>query len=140
MATLAETNSQTISAAFARLRQSSEDRFRIGMERLLDFAVQAALEHHDDSHQQHLLLGDTYGWVLFHNGVEISRSVVGSGDGDVSSRLTEVSHTTKGWCGIVMAGMQPMGYFNFLYEFAPMREAIADLKQNGLSSSFFKRI
>lgn len=140
MASLADRNSQTITAAFTRFRQTTDERFRIGMERLLGFAVQAALEHHDDRHQNHSLLGDTYGWVLFHDGVEVSRNIVGHGDGDVTERLGTVPHWDQGWCGIVMAGMNPVGYFDVIYEFVPMRKAIADLKQNGLSSSYFKRI
>lgn len=137
---MAENNSKVISAAFARLRQSSEVRFRMGMELLMDYAMNAALENHDDRHQQHLVMGDTYGWIIFHDGVEVSRKVLGSGDGDVSSRLGAVNHFGKGWCGVLMAGMAPMGYFNVLYEFVPLRQTIEDLKQNGLSSRFFKRV
>lgn len=140
MATMSQQNAKTISSAFARFRQSTEDRFRMGMELLMDYAVQAALANHDSRHQSHLVMGDTYGWILFHDGVEVSRKVIGSGDGDVSSRLGSVNRPGVGWCGVLMSGFRPMGYFDVAYEFIPLRQTIADLKQNGLSSRFFRRV
>ena len=60
-------NDQVILNAFARLKATQDEVIRAGMYGLLEDAVQIALAAHDEKHQSHIELGDTYGWMLVHN-------------------------------------------------------------------------
>ena len=57
-----QANQQTIKNAFARLKSTKDEVIRAAMYGLLEDAVQIALDAHDEKHQSHIELGDTYGW------------------------------------------------------------------------------
>ena len=130
-------NSQTISRAFARLQETKDEVIRAGMYGLLEDAVQVALDAHDEKHQSHIELGDTYGWMLVHNR-QIEELVVvsnsnnrGNATRKLKARLKDLP--SKGWAGIVLAGLQPAKYFVVVYELGMLGFSMKVTKDN-----FFK--
>lgn len=113
-------NSQTIKNAFARLARNEEEAIRRGMYGLLEDAVQIALEAHDDKHQAHIEIGDTYGWILIHNGKIEDLMVVSTpqNEGRATEQLRNIVGKvgSSGWVGVVMAGLEPAEYFAIVYE------------------------
>lgn len=113
-------NSQTIENAFARLRMNEEEIIRRGMYGLLEDAVQIALDLHDENHQAHIEIGDTYGWILIHNGQIEDLMVISTpqNEGRATEQLREIVSKVKqrGWVGVVMAGLEPANYFSVIYE------------------------
>jgi hypothetical protein len=73
-------NEKVIAKAFERLAASKESSLRKGMYQLLDDAMNTALELHDETHQSHIELGDTYGWMLVINGTIDKIKVKSEGD------------------------------------------------------------
>jgi hypothetical protein len=127
-------NEKVIAKAFERLAASEESSLRKGMYQLLDDAMNTALELHDETHQSHIELGDTYGWMLVINGTIDKIKVKSEGDkvGQASAMLrTYVSKVPqRGVAGIVMAGMQPANFFTINYEKAILESTIQITKQN----------
>ena len=130
-------NSQTISRAFARLQETKDEVIRAGMYGLLEDAVQVALDAHDEKHLSHIELGDTYGWMLVHNR-QIEELVVvsnsnnrGNATRKLKARLKDLP--SKGWAGIVLAGLQPAKYFVVVYELGMLGFSMKVTKDN-----FFK--
>jgi hypothetical protein len=127
-------NEKVIAKAFERLAASKESSLRKGMYQLLDDAMNTALELHDETHQSHIELGDTYGWMLVINGTIDKIKVKSEGDkvGQASAMLrTYVSKVPqRGVAGIVMAGMQPANFFTINYEKAILESTIQITKQN----------
>lgn len=127
-------NSQTIGNAFARLRRMEEEVIRRGMYALLEDAVQIALELHDENHQAHIEIGDTYGWVLIHNGNIEELAVVSTpqNEGRATEQLRKKARwiNKKGWVGIVMAGLEPANYFSVTYESNLLYYTLQDIRQN----------
>lgn len=127
-------NEKVIAKAFERLVASKESSLRKGMYQLLDDAMNTALELHDETHQSHIELGDTYGWMLVINGTIDKIKVKSEGDkvGQASAMLrTYVSKVPqRGVAGIVMAGMQPANFFTINYEKAILESTIQITKQN----------
>ena len=128
---LYEQNKKTIKEAVAKFRENAEGVFEKGMADLLDNAVQFALDSHDEGHQQHLKQGDSYGWALFR-GKKMVRYKIFS---QVANKKNAMYHAMKSvdvpgsktWCGVIMAGMTPVGYFSTDYElniFALTKEEI----------------
>lgn len=143
-----EDNAKKIADAFARMTANADRAFQNGLERLLDFGVEMCLEEHDDKHQRHLETGDTYSWVLFHNGVEVKRKtfiqgkeVIGFAD-EAISKVSSSHAKGIGWEGFVIAGLKTSKdkgeatYFQVRYEFIPMRAAIKDIKREDFSKYF----
>ena len=127
-------NSQTISRAFARLQETKDEVIRAGMYGLLEDAVQVALDAHDEKHQSHIELGDTYGWMLVHNR-QIEELVVvsnsnnrGNATRKLKARLKDLP--SKGWAGIVLAGLQPAKYFVVVYELGMLGFSMKVTKDN----------
>ena len=113
-------NKQVIRNAFARLKATKDEVIRQGMYGLLEDAVQIALEAHDEKHQSHIELGDTYGWMLVHNR-KIEEIAVVATDNNVGKATTQLRKAVKdlpkkGWVGVVMAGLEPADYFAVVYE------------------------
>lgn len=127
-------NSQTIGNAFARLRRNEEEAIRTGMYSLLEDAVQIALELHDEYHQSHIEIGDTYGWVLIHNGKIEDLMVVSTpqNEGRATEQLQDIVSKVRqtGWVGVVMAGLEPANYFSVTYEANLLYYTTLDIKQN----------
>lgn len=127
-------NEKVIKKAFERLAKSKDTSIRMGMYRLLERAVKAALELHDETHQSHIELGDTYGWMLVVNGRIDKIQVKSEGDkvGQASQMLRTYEskvHDT-GYVGVVMAGMQPANFFTINYEKGILESTIQVTKYN----------
>lgn len=135
-------NEQVIKNAFARLRETKDEVIRAGMYGLLEDAVQIALEAHDERHQSHIELGDTYGWMLVHNRKIEEIAVVSTSDnrGKATKQLRAVVKDlpSKGWAGVVMAGLEPANYFSVIYEMGMLDYSFQITKQN--FSQYFKKL
>lgn len=135
-------NQQVIKNAFARLSLSKDEIIRAGMYGLLEDAVQIALEAHDEKHQSHIELGDTYGWMLIHNHKIEEIAVVSTADNrgkatrQLRAKLKDLP--SKGWVGVVMAGMEPANYFSVRYEIGMLDFSMQITEQNFLQ--YFKAI
>lgn len=121
MANYRRQNDKTIRRAFAGITAGLSGRIENAMVELLKSAVIYALQNHDDDHQMHILMGDTYGWILLHDGVEVRREVTAHHSSEafsanllLSNAIPELPKT--GWIGVVMAGMQPAKWFAVQYE------------------------
>lgn len=130
-------NSQVIGNAFARLRRNEEEIIRRGMYELLEDAVQVALDLHDPKHQAHIEIGDTYGWVLIHNGQIEELAVVSTpqNEGRATEQLQDIVGKVRstGWVGVVMAGLEPANYFSVTYESNLLQYTFQEIKRD-----FFK--
>lgn len=135
-------NQQVIKNAFARLSLSKDEVIRSGMYGLLEDAVQIALDAHDEKHQSHIELGDTYGWMLVHNHKIEEIAVVATADNrgqatkQLRAKLKDLP--SKGWVGVVMAGLEPANYFSVRYEMGMLDFAIRMTEQNFFQ--YFKKI
>ena len=77
MANYLRQNSRTIDKAIRSFVEQDEKIIIQGMCDLLSEAVQYALSIHDEGHQQHLQIGDTYGWALVNDGKMVALEVDG---------------------------------------------------------------
>lgn len=113
-------NAQIIKNAFARFTANKDEVIRRGMYGLLEDAVDFALAIHDERHQAHIEIGDTYGWMLVHNHRIQEIAVVATADnrGKATKQLRAklAKLPAKGWIGVVMAGLSPANYFSVSYE------------------------
>lgn len=129
-------NKQTIKNNFQHLRNMRDEVVRNGMYNLLEDAVQIALELHDENHQAHIEIGDTYGWVLIHNGKIEDLMVVSTpqNEGRATEQLRKKASgvSKRGWIGIVMAGLEPANYFSVTYESNLLYYTTLEIKQNFL--------
>lgn len=135
-------NRQVIKNAFARLKSTKDEVIRAGMYGLLENAVQIALDAHDEKHQSHIEIGDTYGWMLVHDRKIEEIAVVSTSDnrGRATEQLrAKVKDLPKdGWVGVVMAGLEPANYFSVIYETGMLDFAVQMTKQD--FSQYFKAI
>lgn len=136
-------NKAKIISAFAKSYVNAHMAMQQGLERLLNLGVEYCLKNHDARHQRHLQVGDSYGWLLMHNGEEIKRRIYAEGaeaEGNASSSLDWVKGIMPqdGYVGIILAGVDPPEYFQVLYEFVPMRQAIKDIKAEDFNRYFKK--
>lgn len=126
---MARSNESVIERAFARLASSEEKIVRDGLRRTLDEAVRYALAIHDGRHRRHIESGDTYGWVIIHDGVSVQLAVNARGEaiGDVTARLLRMEGRVRrtGWVGVVMAGMNPPSFFALDYEMDVMHDTVS---------------
>lgn len=139
---MGKSNQQIIDNAFARLRFTKDKVIRAGMYGLLEDAVQIALDAHDERHQSHIELGDTYGWMLVHDHKIEEIAVVSTSDnrGKATQQLQDklADLPSKGWIGVVMAGLEPANYFSITYELGMIDFALQMTKQNFFQ--YFKAI
>lgn len=126
-------NEQIIKNAFARFSANKDEVIRSGMYGLLEDAVQFALAIHDERHQSHIEIGDTYGWMLVHNHRIEEISVVATADnrGKATKKLRSklAKLPAKGWVGVVMAGLEPANYFAVTYEVGIINNTATMTKQ-----------
>lgn len=128
-------NEATIKSALARLKGNKDEIIRRGMCALLEDAVKIALATHDRRHNAHIKLGDTYGWMLLHDGnIEVMK-VISTADnrGRATSQLKKKAlfgTFRKGWVGVVMAGLEPAIYFEVLYEMGILDHTVEITRQN----------
>lgn len=127
-------NEKVIKAAFARFVKSKDMTIRMGMYRLLEDAVKAALEFHDEDHQSHIEMGDTYGWMLVVNGridkIEVNAEAEKVGQASQMLRTYEGKVANLGYVGVVMAGMQPANFFTINYEKGILESTIHITRSN----------
>lgn len=137
-----QANQQTIKNAFARLKSTKDEVIRAAMYGLLEDAVQIALDAHDEKHQSHIELGDTYGWMLVHNHkieeIAVVATVDNRGQATKQLRAKLKDLPSKGWVGVVMAGLEPANYFSVRYEMGMLDFAIQMTEQNFFQ--YFKKI
>ena len=136
---LRKANNDTIKNAFARLIASKDEKITAAMYGMLEDAVQIALEIHenDPRHHNHLVIGDTYGWMLVHNHRIQEIMVVSTEDNEgkatdqLRAYLKELPE--KGWAGVVMAGMETMDgftYFSYRFERIVLEQTARITKEN----------
>ena len=135
-------NKDVIKNAFSRLVKTKDEVIEAGMYDVLENAVHVALAAHNETHQSHIQIGDTYGWMLVHNHRIVEISVVATDDnrGNATKQLrTKLRDLPKtGWIGVVMAGMQPASYFSVAYELGTLEHARTITQLNFFQ--FFKPI
>lgn len=147
-------NDKKIENAFAVAQRRMNENIMVGMKTTLDAGMQYCLDHHKDvsenggPHTRHLETKNSYGWVIAYNGMEISRKIhPASGATDEAGRVIDsradqllseaVSKASaNGWVGIVLASMEPVGYYRLKDEFKMLRLAISDLKTKGFDTYF----
>lgn len=135
-------NVKTIERAIKLFQKEAEKVFIAGFESLLRDAVKICLDMHDRRMHMHTEIGDSYGWIMFHDKKEIKREVnagTAEATGNANASLSAVNITDDGWVGVVMAGMDPPQYFAINYEFWVMRRAINKLSSRNFSK-YFKKI
>ena len=121
MARYEQRNAATIERSFDMFSKRKEKYVEDGLRKLLQSAIEFALESHDSGHQLHLQYGDTYGWMIVHNG-EVVDIAVTEGEkmrhGDTARQLEAMadSFSGRGWVGVVMAGMNHPNYYAVDYE------------------------
>ncbi len=135
-------NEKVIKAAFARLAKSKDMSIRMGMYRLLEDAVKTALELHDENHQSHIEMGDTYGWMLVVNGridkIEVNAEGDKVGQASQMLRTYEGRVPNLGYVGVIMAGMQPANFFIINYEKGILESTIHITRSN--FNYYFRKI
>lgn len=135
-----EANRKVIDSTVKQFKQSANIVFQKGMEDMLNYAVEFALHSHDEGHQQHLIQGDSYGWGLFHNSRLVSYKIVSQVSKKKNQLLSAIRSVnvpnTKSWCGVIMAGMSPMGYFSTDYEIEILELTKDEIRAN--FSRYFK--
>lgn len=135
-------NKDVIKNAFSRLVKTKGEVIETGMYDVLENAVHVALAAHNETHQSHIQIGDTYGWMLVHNHRIVEISVVATDDNrgnatkQLRAKLRDLPKT--GWIGVVMAGMQPASYFSVAYELGTLEHARTITQLNFFQ--FFKPI
>lgn len=113
-------NEQTIRRAFSDFAIDKHKRVLEGLEGLMRDAVMFIYEQHRvDGHENHLEYGDTFGWAIYYNG-QLLKKKVNTGmeisDFSVSDELESRLANSKGYVGIVMAGMDPKTIFWYSHE------------------------
>lgn len=143
-ATYERRNDRRIESVIKGFNKEAEKVLLSGFESLLRDAVQICLDKHDGHARMHTKMGDSYGWIIFHDKKEIKREVnAGNAEamGNANASLSGLKSTLKddGWVGYVLAGMEPPQYFAINYEFWVMRRAIGTLTSKNFSK-YFKKI
>lgn len=136
-----EKNNNTISSAFARMFADKSASIENALTTILEAGVSIALDLHDTFHQNHIENGDSYGYAIWHDG-ELSKVKIWSeteSANSVRSALTSFgAPSSTGWCGIVMAGMNPAEYYKFDYEIDILNTTVSQIEQD--FGKYFTRI
>lgn len=134
-------NAKTITDAFSRLSAVKDICARNALVKALEYAMEWALLSHDEEHQQHIALGDNYGWAVVHDNeiVDMDIKAPHGEDGDAERQLRGIvqSSKRKGWYGILMAGMTgAVTYYSVDYETAILYSTINST--GSVFNDFFK--
>lgn len=132
MNTLTNKNAQTINNAFTAFKAMADKSGRIGIEKLLQWGLERCLQKHDSRHQSHIEMGGGYGWILFHNGIEVKRYVYTAHGNivlDINEAMSEIKLKHWTWEGYVVACMKPRSWFVRRAEISFMNGAIADMSE-----------
>lgn len=136
-----ENNINTIKSAFARIKDNKDISIENAITTILEAGVTIALDLHDTFHQNHIENGDSYGYAVWHNGELIKTKVWSEKESPASVRSALTSYgspSSIGWCGIVMAGMNPSEYYKFDYENDILNMTVSQVEQD--FKKYFKRI
>ena len=132
--TFEKANDNIINKAFKRLTMTKDEAIRAAMYGILEDAVQHALQIHDESHPEHVAIGDTYGWMLVqdHKIQEIAVVSTSNNRGEATDLLLAYLNElpTKGWVGVVMAGMAKPSFFSIRYEEKILDDTVQITRQN----------
>lgn len=136
-------NDNKIIKAFAKAKAAVKASIKDTMIELLDLGVEYCLNAHDATHQMHLEIGDSYAWMLLYNGKKVDSKIYAQGaepQGNATKALATVKRNVPqaGWVGIILAGLEPVTYFNLRYEFIPMRAGMQTLSAQDFDKYFNK--
>ena len=133
-ASLKKANNDVINKAFKRLTMTKDEAIKAAMYGILEDAVQYALEIHDEAHPDHIVFGDTYGWMLVHDHKihEIAVVSTDKNEGETTELLQNHLNElpAKGWAGVVMAGMAKPSFFSIRYEEKILVQTVRITRQN----------
>ena len=107
---MAQSAAQVFKQATDKLRKRLDETCQKALETTLRNAMQDALKSHDAKHQQHIEVGDNYGWMVCKDGQLVSYDVYATSDNRGTAReqlnelLTEMP--SSGWSGMLVAGMK----------------------------------
>lgn len=137
-------NTATINRLFKQAVKDVDLSVREGFEYMLELGVLYCLEEHDARHQNHLEIGDSYGWMLVRNGRKVSMKIHSASVDANANAVTMLSAVKKkvsktGYVGIVLAGMQPFALYSEDYEFLIMRRGMSKLEQRDFGK-YFKQV
>lgn len=121
-------NNSAINRMFKGLSSRVATASKVTMEEALRNAVADALEAHEQHEWGvtitgktrrglHQILGDTYGWILLHDGNEVAREVTtndrsNAGKANIALDSIKAGTRRRGWVGYVLACMEPVTYFS----------------------------
>ena len=127
-------NERTIRKAFEGFMNNERQFMISGMKGLLDAAVIFALRIHQEKYlHNHLETGDSYGWALGYRGQCIAIKVntwddLPTTDAQITSDLMDIvcrfSSNKDNYVGVVMAGMEPVEYYNVNMELEVLGDTI----------------
>lgn len=103
-------NDRTIHDGFRELGAYADIICANALCNVLNMAMQRILDDHDHTHFGHRLTGDSYGWMVFHDGKEyednINRGSYGTGNALELLREAGRERAIRGWSGILLASME----------------------------------
>ena len=131
---------RVVSDSLKRLVKNNDVVIENALVQMMDNAVLYALRSHDENHRMHIEMGDSYGWVILHDGNAVKHKVTegkGQPAGNAYASMMRIARDVAGpgWIGIVVAGMnssRPM-YFAVDYEMGILYETIDHTEQTGLN-------
>lgn len=141
MATHVTENDKIIENAFSRLAATEDELITSGLRKMLKDGMNIALQLHDAEHLHHIEMGDSYGWILWHNGDVVDMEVKAkhhTGSSVEWQMRTIPAVVKEGWCGAIVAGMLPTHYFAYDYEIGILETTIDLVKEN--FHYYFKRV
>jgi hypothetical protein len=137
----ASQNKRTINAAFKRFGILTEAIIENGMKRIMNEAMMIALATHDADHWFHKSTGNSYGWLVLHDGKHVAHKVNEGlhGEGDAYTELMGAARDVPqvGWVGILLASMGEVHdnakgklyFFHLDYEMAVLNNAREDVEK-----------
>lgn len=134
-------NERVIKKAFSRWTDGLDGEIERSLVQTMKDGMLYALGAHDDTHRMHTILGDTYGWMVVHNGIEVERGLnehhVHSNNDAENAHLALDSCLHEcpksGFVGIVLASMEPVSYYAFAAEAEYLRAARKESKKEFLN-------
>lgn len=100
----------TFKAAMQKKRTQLDTAIFAAFKSTLQKALEDALSRHDAKHQQHIEIGDNYGWMVCKDG-KVKETYIYStqkNEGTAREQLRSLipSMPQTGWSGVLMAGMK----------------------------------
>lgn len=126
-------NAAKIQKGFSRLASGKDAACRACLVETMERAMRFALSEHDGGHRLHTILGDNYGWAVYHDGSVTDCGVHREDGGKTLGKLrTYGGRSGSGWCGILYADMEATGgsYYSISYERAIMASTVQFTRGN----------